>query len=754
MSYFNIPGYKMIKQLGVGGFSEVWLAEKNDVKYAIKIPKIEIQKTFTANDIESFIREADLWKKLQHENIVKIFEFDVKPYPHIVMEYCEASLREKIPEIKLDDAINIAIKIAEALEYAHYRGIVHRDIKPENILMCGKNPKLSDWGIAKVLLRSSTRSGFVGTPIYSAPEQLDPDTYGDIDQRTDIWQFGCLLYEMIEKQPPFYAEYPGQLAIQILTKPSRKFNRTPEWLQNIIAKCLTKKKENRWRSVSLVIELLRKTQSTKSTTGKELQLAETSSVDIKANSEFKKEIIELEIDKTATLIEKVSIAVDKLGRFSVNQIMKVSGLNKKETEKILELFATKVTDDEWVSEKEWNNLIQQFDSLTQSNFWKINDIAEKLGVSTSIIKQLAKEINAIIITDTIINPKLRLILPRKKIDVNALAIGYNTTPQVITATLLLFHKIKSKIFTVKKHFLLRDHSSEVWSVAWSPDGKYIASGSKDETVRVWDAATGKLLRTLEGHTDSVNAVAWSPDSKYIASGSSDKTVRVWDAATGKLLRTLEGHNWSVLSVAWSPDGKYIASGSSDEIVRVWDATTGSLLRTLEGHKNWVSSVAWSPDGTKIASGSLDETVKVWNVTTDRLLMTLKNHTDCVNAVAWSPDSKYIASGSSDYAVRVWNATTGKLLRTLEGHTAYVSSVTWSPDGKYIASGSGDNTVRVWNAATGILLMPLEGHSSPVRSVAWSPDGKYIASGSGELHGKDYTVRIWNIIYEFWHSIKS
>jgi len=281
------------------------------------------------------------------------------------------------------------------------------------------------------------------------------------------------------------------------------------------------------------------------------------------------------------------------------------------------------------------------------------------------------------------------------------------------------------------------HEGQVSAVAWSPDGKTLASGSSDKTVKLWDLATGKLFATLQGHTETVYSVAWSPDGKTVASGSFDKTVKLWESATGKLLATLQGHTGEVESVAWSPDGKILASGSRDETVRLWESVTGKLLATLQGHTDTVYSVAWSPDGKTLASGSYDKTVKLWDPATGKLLATLQGHTDSVYSVAWSPDGKTVASGSSDKTVELWESATGKLLATLQGHTDSVDSVAWSPDGKTLASGSRDETVRLWESATGKLLATLQGHIDTVLSVAWSPDGKTLASGSG-----DKMVKLW------------
>ena len=284
---------------------------------------------------------------------------------------------------------------------------------------------------------------------------------------------------------------------------------------------------------------------------------------------------------------------------------------------------------------------------------------------------------------------------------------------------------------------LQGHTDKVTSVTWSPDGETLASGSSDQTVKLWNVATGKLLTSLQGHAANVISVAWSPDGKTLASGSIDQMVKLWEAATGKLLGTLQGHGASVISVAWSPDGKTLASGSDDQTVKLWEAASGKLLASFNGHTDRVWSVAWSPDGKKITSASGDKTVKVWEVATDKLLSTLQGHTDTVTSVAWSPDGKILASGSGDQTVKLWEAASGKLLTTLHGHTEQVLSVAWSPDGKTIASASRDHTVMLWEAATGKLLTSLDGHTDSVWSVAWSPDGKTLASGS-----HDNMVMLW------------
>jgi WD40 repeat protein len=287
---------------------------------------------------------------------------------------------------------------------------------------------------------------------------------------------------------------------------------------------------------------------------------------------------------------------------------------------------------------------------------------------------------------------------------------------------------------------LTGHSDEVFSVAYSPDGRYLASGSIDKTIKIWEVATGKELRTLTGHSGGVFLVAYSPDGRYLASGSSDKTIKIWEVATGKELHTLTVYSYLYgADVVYSPDGRYLASRSDDKTIKIWEVATGKELRTLTGHSGPVLSVVYSPDGRYLASGGglRDNTIKIWQVATGKVLRTLTGHSDWVLSVVYSPDGRYLASGSRQ-TIKIWQVATGKVLRTLTGHSDWVWSVVYSPDGRYLASGS-YQTIKIWEVATGKELRTLTGHFDSVKSVVYSPDGRYLASGSG-----DKTIKIWRV----------
>jgi|GEM_PF-3185588 len=249
----------------------------------------------------------------------------------------------------------------------------------------------------------------------------------------------------------------------------------------------------------------------------------------------------------------------------------------------------------------------------------------------------------------------------------------------------------------------------------------------------------KPLRVLEGHTDYVFSVAFSPDGKYLASGSSDETARLWRTANGSLAKIIEDHAWYVWSVAFSPDNKLMATASEDETARLWTLPAAEVAATLEGHKGRVHAVAFSPDGTLVATASADGTVKLWKTSDGKLVRTLAGHSGDVFCLAFSPDGKTIASGGADLTVRLWKTADGKLARVMEGHTSDVLSLAFSPDGRNMVSTGGDSTIRLWRAQEGIPLKIVRDRAHLVFSAAFSPDGSMLATGSD-----DNTIKIWTL----------
>ncbi|MDZ8055156.1 MAG: NB-ARC domain-containing protein [Aulosira sp. ZfuVER01] len=287
--------------------------------------------------------------------------------------------------------------------------------------------------------------------------------------------------------------------------------------------------------------------------------------------------------------------------------------------------------------------------------------------------------------------------------------------------------------------ICKGHTGFVRSVAFSPDGQILASGSVDQTVKLWSVKDGKCIQTLQGHSDRIESIAYSPDGQLLVSGSVDQSLRIWSVNDGKCLQVLLGHAHTIWSVAFSPDSQTVISGSFDKTVRLWSVSDGQCLQIFQGHTDGLRSVAFSPDGKILASGSHDETVRLWSVSNGKCLQVLQGHTNRVLSVRFSPDSQTVASGSYDQTVRLWSVNDGECYQILQGHSDHVWSVAFSPDGKILASGGYDQTMRLWSVSDGQCLKVFQGYLNDVESVAFSPDGQSLASG-----GFDQKVRLWTL----------
>lgn len=291
------------------------------------------------------------------------------------------------------------------------------------------------------------------------------------------------------------------------------------------------------------------------------------------------------------------------------------------------------------------------------------------------------------------------------------------------------------------------HTGEITSIAYSSNGRFLISGSNDTTIKVWDVATGALIRTLSGHIDTVSTVAWIPNSMNIVSGSWDSTIKIWDATTGLCSVSINASTGFIHTISVSPDGKYILSADADYNLSMWDSSNLKNIRITPLESN-IFALAYSPDGKTIAAAHDDGTVTIRNAQTHALQKTLKGHTEAVYSIAFSPDTTTLVTGSYDTTVKIWNTKSSKCIHTLKGHESWVNAVAFSMDGTIVASGSADSTIKIWNVADGRLRLNIPTYDTLTKSIVFSKVSNELTAGGTNRNVNVYTTLNGKIIRTF------
>jgi WD40 repeat protein len=722
--------FEGLEEIARGRMGAVYRARQRRLNRVVALKMILAGQFASPDAVQRFCSEAKNVARLDHPHIVPVYEVgEHDGLPFFSMKYVGGGSLVQRPPAAPRAMAELVAAVARAVHHAHQRGILHRDIKPGNILLDEAGvPYITDFGLAKHVeaATAQTLSGaVVGTPSYMAPEQARGHSKR-LTTAADVYGLGAVLYELLAGRPPFKGETPLETLQQVLTRepvpPSRVRPGVPRDLEVICLKCLRKEPERRYESALALAEDLERFLAGEAIRARAVGPAERTARWVRRHP------------AGAALVVVSALAALALVGVGVGQ-----WYNARLEESNARL-------------EESNARLDAAKSDLETTNGKLVVTSEELKATVVAVRaEKARARRFFYASQMVLVERARQEKQDGRV-VQLLRTFIPDDPEEEDPRGFEWYHLWREYRGEQSR--LRGHKGAVTAVAFSPDDRLIASGSADTTVKLWDAGTGKEVRSLSGHQARVTGVAFSPDGKRLATASADRTVRLWDTATGQQLRCFNEHDDAVNCVAYSPDGRRVASGAEDKTVRIWDSATGKVTETFRGHTCLVRAIAFAPDATMLASIGQDPEKKggefiVWDVSARDVVF--KKNGKAWTSVAFSPDGQHLATGEAGVtafrgslrkpavipkpAISIWDLS-GKQTWRQEGHEDAITQIAFGPDSKQMASSSVDQTVNVWDVASGREVAAFHEEQAAF-CVAFSPDGLRLVSGSA-----DHTVKLW------------